>query len=103
MRTVTRVCRRGCRFAFDDLDDADRECLHYGEVRLDSEQLVTAGQIGYVMVVTGRGDTIADARERAYARAKKVVIPNVRYRIDIGASLEDSEHASLIRMGWLEG
>jgi phosphoribosylamine--glycine ligase len=84
-----------------DLDDADRAALHYGEVRLEGRQLVTAGQIGYVMVVTGRGANIDEARERAYARVAKVVIPNVRYRIDIGATFA-RERAELVRLGWLD-
>lgn len=54
------------------------------------------------MVVTGDGATIAEARRRAYARAEKVVVRNVRYRIDIGASFED-ERAELRRTGWLDG
>jgi phosphoribosylamine--glycine ligase len=85
-----------------ELADDDRQRLHYGEVRLDGAQLVTAGQIGYVMVVTGRGDTIERARRDTYARAEKVVIPNVRYRSDIGASFE-SDRRELARLGWLDG
>ena len=86
----------------DDLDDDDRAALHYGEVGLDPRDgaLVTAGQIGYVMVVTGRGATVADARELALARARKVVVPNVRYRTDIGRRLESRDHAELVRLGW---
>ena len=86
-----------------DLDDADRDGLHYGEVGLSGGQLVTAGQIGYVMVVTARGATVDEARRRAYARVEKVVIPNVRYRNDIGATFEARERAELVRMGWLDG
>ncbi len=83
-----------------EMTDEDRACVHYGEVRLHGGQLVTAGQIGYVMVVTGRGRTVAQAREAAYARVRQVVIPNVRYRIDIGATFE-RERAELVRLGWL--
>jgi phosphoribosylamine--glycine ligase len=85
-----------------DLDEGDRANLHYGEMRLAHGQLVTAGQIGYVMVVTGRGDTIEAARREAYARAEKVVIPNVRYRVDIGGTFE-RDRAELVRLGWLDG
>jgi phosphoribosylamine--glycine ligase len=85
-----------------DLEDADRDHLHYGEIRMEGGQLVTAGQIGYVMVVTGRGDTIDAARRVTYARAEKVVIPNVRYRLDIGATFE-RDRAELARLGWLDG
>ena len=86
----------------DDTDEGDRVALHYGEVRMDGGQLVTAGQIGYVMVVTGRGDTVEEARRVAYARAAKVVIPNVRYRLDIGHAFEQRDRAELVRLGWLD-
>ncbi|MDP9037470.1 MAG: phosphoribosylamine--glycine ligase [Myxococcota bacterium] len=85
-----------------DLDEEDRDALHYGEVRLEAGQLVTAGQIGYVMVVTGRGDTVAQARSAAYDRVEKVLIPNVRYRVDIGARFERQDRAELVRLGWLD-
>ncbi len=89
-------------FFRSDLDEEDREALHYGEMRLESGQLVTAGQIGYVMVVTGRGVTVAEARSSAYARVEKVVIPNVRYRVDIGSRFERRDRAELARLGWLD-
>jgi phosphoribosylamine--glycine ligase len=85
------------------LSEEDRASLHYGEVRLEAGQLVTAGQLGYVMVVTGRGETVADARAAAYARVEKVVVPNVRYRNDIGAAFEHRDRAELVRLGWLRG
>lgn len=84
-----------------DLSDEERQGLHFGEVGLQQGQLVTAGVIGYAMVVTGRGQTIGAARDHAYALAQKVVIPNVRYRNDIGLRLERHDHAELQRLGWL--
>ncbi|MDP9002892.1 MAG: phosphoribosylamine--glycine ligase, partial [Myxococcota bacterium] len=84
-----------------DLTDEDRDALHYGEVRIEAGQLVTAGQVGYVMVVTGRGSTAEEARSVAYSRARKVVVPNVRYRTDIGEKFERHDHAELVRLGWL--
>jgi phosphoribosylamine---glycine ligase len=86
-----------------DMTEDDRESLHYGEVGLEGGQLVTAGQLGYVMVVTGRGDTVAAARAAAYARVEKVAVPNVRYRIDIGEAFERRDRAELVRLGWLHG
>jgi phosphoribosylamine--glycine ligase len=96
---------RGAPITFRrDLTDADRHELHYGEVRLDPrdrEALVAAGTIGYLMVVTGRGPTVADARSRAYALAEKVVVPNLRYRNDIGEGFEAHDRVELERLGWL--
>jgi phosphoribosylamine--glycine ligase len=84
-----------------DLDADDKDGLHYGEVRMEAGTLVTAGQIGYVMVATGRAATVDAARAIALARAAKVVIPNVRYRNDIGAT-HPHDRAELARLGWLD-
>jgi len=85
----------------DDFTNEDRDALHYGEVGMQDGQLVTAGQLGYCMVVTGRGLTVADAQRDAYAVARKVAIPNVRYRNDIGDALVNRDFAELQRLGWL--
>ncbi len=84
-----------------DLGDDDRAHLHYGELKMERGRLVTAGVVGYAMVVTGRGPTVLAAQERAYARARRVVIPNVRYRGDIGDRFVARDGASLARLGWL--
>ncbi|MGE0403970.1 MAG: phosphoribosylglycinamide synthetase C domain-containing protein [Kofleriaceae bacterium] len=85
----------------DDLTDAEREHLHVGEMGLVDGQLVATGIIGYTMVVTGRGPTIEDARTSAYRLAEKIVIPNVRYRNDIGTKLRDRDYAALAALGWV--
>ena len=85
----------------DDLSAEERMHLHFGEVRIDEGQLVTAGQVGYVMVVTGRGATIEDAQRGAYDLAGKVALPNVRYRNDIGTALRTTGLAELTRLGWI--
>ena len=82
----------------DDLDEADRQSLHYGEVDLRDGELVTAGMIGYIMVVTGVADSIEAAREAAYGRVRKVVIPNSRYRNDIGVRLIQRDLAEMQRL-----
>ncbi|MET0343349.1 MAG: phosphoribosylamine--glycine ligase [Polyangiales bacterium] len=81
---------------------ADRARLHFGEVRAEGDLLVTAGSIGYVMVVTGRGANVGAAREHCYALAAQVIVPNVRYRRDIGEAFEQRDHAELMRLGWLD-
>jgi phosphoribosylamine--glycine ligase len=84
-----------------DLTVEDRAHLHYGEVALEAGQLVTAGSVGYVMVVTGRGATAADAQADAYARVAKVHVPNVRYRHDIGDRFIARDQQRLVELGWL--
>ena len=83
----------------DNLDDDDFRSLHYGEVDTRDGQLVTAGMIGYIMVVTGIADSIESARRIAYERVRKVVIPNARYRNDIGVRLIEHDMAEMQRLG----
>ncbi|HET9637139.1 MAG TPA: phosphoribosylglycinamide synthetase C domain-containing protein [Gemmatimonadaceae bacterium] len=85
----------------DELDDEARDALHYGEVDTRDGQLVTAGMIGYIMVVTGVAGSIEAAREITYGRVRKVVIPNARYRNDIGVRLIEHDMAEMRRLGLL--
>jgi phosphoribosylamine--glycine ligase len=66
------------------LSDEDQHNLHFSEVEMQDGQLLTSGEMGYLMVATGRGNTPEKARERAYGLARRVVVPNLRYRADIG-------------------
>jgi phosphoribosylamine--glycine ligase len=73
----------------EPLGEDEQRHVHYGEVALDDGRLVTAGVIGQVMVVTGCGATVAEARDAAYRLAGKVSVPNLRYRTDIGHAVTD--------------
>ena len=64
--------------------------------------LVTSGAKGSTLVVTGTGDTITTARDAANALADKVVIPNARYRRDIGNKLIKDEFAKIQAWGMLD-
>ena len=86
----------------DSLSIVDADSLHYGEVAIRNGQLVTAGMIGYIMVVTGLGESVDEARRASYNRVEKVVIPNCRYRNDIGLRLIDRDFDTMKRLGWLE-
>jgi phosphoribosylamine--glycine ligase len=77
------------------------EGLYYGEVGVSNGRLVTSGQYGWTMVATGTGTTIGAAREGAVALADKVVVPNLRYRRDIGCSLIDRDFAQVDDLGLL--
>lgn len=85
----------------ETMNDADVESLHYGEVALRNGQLITAGILGYIMVVTGVGPTVQEARIAAYDRIKKVVIPNARYRNDIGMRFISEDGTTMKDLGWL--
>jgi phosphoribosylamine-glycine ligase len=53
------------------------------------------------MVVTGNGATIPDARAAAYGLVRRIAIPNMRYRDDIGAGVHAHGLATLAKLGWL--
>jgi phosphoribosylamine--glycine ligase len=93
---------RGTPICFrETLTEQDRDSLHYGEVTMQDGELRTAGMIGYALVVTGIGATIEKARADAYDRVHKVVIPNGRYRQDIGVKLMEKDWARLNALGWI--
>jgi phosphoribosylamine--glycine ligase len=78
-----------------EISQAERRNVHYGEVGLSGDVLVTSGASGYTLVVTGTGETIATARDAANALAGKVIVPNARYRRDIGQRLIQGDFAKL--------
>ncbi|MDP3825124.1 MAG: hypothetical protein Q8Q74_01105, partial [Polaromonas sp.] len=80
----------------------DHAGLYFAEVARRGDYLVTSGHTGYVGVATGTGPTVAGARDAAYALARQVVLPNLRYRTDIGERVERSDLRRLAEWGWLE-
>lgn len=83
------------------LGEEDRRNLHYGEVGLDGGQLATSGLYGWTMVVTAVAGTIAAAKRAAYARARRVFIPAMRYRLDIGDRLVAGDYEAVAALGLL--
>src|SRR5215213_2835095 len=92
----------GMPVLFDqNLTPDDLRNIHYGEVGLQNEQLVTSGAYGWTLVVTGVASSIAAARGRANGLAARITIPNVRYRRDIGERLINGDFARLEALGLL--
>ena len=82
-----------------EISGLEEECTQAGQLGMDSETLVfhagaanvgegdcarvvTSG--GRVLTVVGRGDTIEEAREKAYRRVESIRFENARFRRDIG-------------------
>ncbi len=85
-----------------DMTPADHATLYFAEVAKVGAQLVTSGATGYVGVATGIGANVAAAREQALRVARKVVVPNLRYRSDIGERVRKCDLEYLRRLGWLD-
>ncbi len=81
--------------------DEDRGAIFFAEVAQVRGQLVTSGCTGYVAVATGAGATVDEACGHAYRRARQVVVPNLRYRTDIGARVRDHDLERLRQLDWL--
>jgi phosphoribosylamine--glycine ligase len=64
----------------EEAEAAGALVFHAGTA-LDGGSLVTAG--GRVLGVTALGDSVADARERAYRAVELIGLPGVQYRHDI--------------------
>jgi len=75
--------------------------LHLADVEWRDEVLLTSGMIGYLMVATGTGNTVERAQQQAYALTRKVVVPNLRYRTDIGDKFLARDRATLQALGLL--
>lgn len=84
------------------LSEEERRHLHFDEVAEIDGRLQTTGPLGYVMVATGAGETVQEARGRCYRLIDRVAIPNLRYRRDIGMRFLERDGAELRRLGWLD-
>jgi len=66
--------------------------LHLGDVKMTNGNWQIAGESGYVLVVTGSGTTVEDARKQVYGRIDNILLQNMFYRTDIGLGWgEDSD------------
>lgn len=60
--------------------------VHLGDVKLDKDGIWRiAGVSGWLLVITGHGTTVQEARGECYYRVRNVKIQNMFYRTDIGA------------------
>jgi phosphoribosylamine--glycine ligase len=66
----------------EEAEELGAVVFHAGTAMRDG-QLLTSG--GRILNVTGFGDTIEDARSRAYEACERISFPGVRYRRDIAA------------------
>lgn len=93
---------RGSPIFFAQGSHADDDAFHLGEMEMIGNQWVASGSLGYIMVITGTGDSIRSAQHGAYRHCENVVVANGRYRNDIGEKLMRQDLRYLLRLGWLD-
>lgn len=97
------VLSKGLPISFQSSFSADdQHRLHFSEVAQLNDYLVTSGVTGNVATAVGCGDTIEAARQQAYKLAAKVILPNIRYRQDIGTDLIARDWQQLIDWGYVD-
>ncbi|MBI5147878.1 MAG: phosphoribosylamine--glycine ligase, partial [Parcubacteria group bacterium] len=64
--------------------------IHIEDVKNENGVWRIAGESGCLLVVTGSGVTVGEARNQVYSRIKNVMVQNMFYRTDIGAEWENN-------------
>lgn len=72
-----------------------------GEGGENNEHMVLTSSLGYAAFVTGTGTTVEAAQQAAYALVRKVVIPKLMYRTDIGERFLNGDAMQLREFGWI--
>ena len=90
----------------DSLTPEDMNHIHFNDVCLrkkkdGNREYTIAARHGYVMCITGIGDTVDAARHKAYSLIGKAVVPKMFYRKDIGVKFVEQDQAQLQQWGWL--
>lgn len=91
-------------FFKNDMTKDDLAHVHYEEVSSrgnNLSQLYISDKHGYILYTTGMGKTPTEARDAAQKIAKKIVIPKMFYRNDIGLDFEKTNLKKLKDWGYL--
>ena len=73
-------------------NNGKKDGIHIEDVKILNEEWVVTGTSGVVLIVCGCGQTMRQAQQQAYNRIKKIKIPHMYYRDDIGDRwYEDSD------------
>ncbi|MFB6120479.1 MAG: phosphoribosylamine--glycine ligase [Halobacteriaceae archaeon] len=94
---------RNAAIVFEDGpgDGSGPDGVHIEDAKRVDGQWRAAGENGMPLVVCGKGETMAAAREQAYDRVRSVIIPNLYYRDDVGERWIDGDGDRLQAWGYL--
>ncbi|MEI6420057.1 MAG: hypothetical protein WCO30_00345 [bacterium] len=97
----------GVNIFFNNLSEKEMKSVALEEVSLRKHGLGSglyyiSNDDGYVAYTTGVGKTISEARKKSLDVAKKIIIPKVFYRDDIGERFEIEELPKLKKWGYIK-
>ena len=76
------------------------EGIHLGDIKIVDNIWRVAGNSAYVLIVTGGGFTMEEARKQAYLRIENIILVNMFYRTDIGTAWGE-ESDKLMTWGYI--
>jgi len=95
----------GVNIYFDEVAKEDWDHIYLEEVSLRTNSIIPihyiSGYQGYILYVTNTANTVKKAREKNLDIIKKLVIPKMFYRNDIGVRFETKDYKKLKKWGYL--
>lgn len=86
----------------EEVKKEDMKHIHFeGVIIKKSGEYRICDNIGYVLHVTGLDKNVKSARDKTYSIIKKIVIPKMYYRTDIGIKFIEENKAKLKQWGWI--
>ncbi|MBP6858899.1 MAG: hypothetical protein KBC33_03685 [Candidatus Pacebacteria bacterium] len=92
----------GIDIHFKDMVDDDHVHVHFDEIakRPNSDQLYIADNKGYVCYATAVADSVESAQDKVYGIIRKIVLPRMIYRNDIGSDFDEYQLDKLREWGY---
>jgi len=97
-----KLSQKGINIYFKKtLSKKDFEHIHFEGVSVKKiggkDIYLTAGDLGYVLYITGSAETVLEARKKVYVIINKIIIPKMFYRTDIGLRFLNKDQKLLQR------
>jgi phosphoribosylamine--glycine ligase len=93
----------GMKISFKErLSDEEMNRINFEDVSRDTQgNYHLAEENGFALHVSGYGETVEAARKQAYELIKKISIPKMFYRTDIGLKYIEEDRAKLKKWGYV--
>lgn len=92
-----------CIYFDDKMTEKEKTHVHFEEVSWDKRRKChyISDRRGYILYVTETGKTVEEAQKKAYKIIKKILIPKMMYRNDIGQRFVGTTKKQLKRWGFI--